>query len=117
MAAKAILKTLCGVMAAVTLTACEKNNSIEGTWVEPVPGMEEMVQGFSLEKGGKASSVNMATLQYETWSQSGDKLILTGKSIGNHTTIEFADTLVIEQMTDSTLTLVRDRMTVNYRRL
>ncbi|MDE6366252.1 MAG: lipocalin family protein [Muribaculaceae bacterium] len=115
MAAKAIFKTLCGVMAAVTLTACE-NNGIEGTWVEPVPGMEEMVQGFCLEKGGKASSVNMATLQYETWSQSGDKLILTGKSIGNHTTIEFADTLVIEQMTDSTLTLVRDRMTVNYRR-
>jgi len=50
------------------LSACNGVN-IEGAWVEPVPGMEEMQQGFVLAPGGKASSINMATLQYESWKE------------------------------------------------
>ena len=38
------------------LSACNGVN-IEGAWVEPVPGMEEMQQGFVLAPGGKASSI------------------------------------------------------------
>ena len=53
-------------MAAVLFMACS-GASIEGSWVEPVPGMEHMLQGIKIESGGKASSINMATLQYETW--------------------------------------------------
>lgn len=33
--------------------------AVEGTWVEPIPGMAGE-QGFTLEKGGRAESVNMA---------------------------------------------------------
>ena len=79
------------------LPACN-GASIEGAWVEPVPGMENMQQGFVLEPDGTASSINMATLQYESWKKEGDVLILAGKSIGNHQTIAFSDTLVIKDL-------------------
>lgn len=52
------------------LPACN-GASIEGAWVEPVPGMENMQQGFVLEPDGTASSINMATLQYESWKKRG----------------------------------------------
>lgn len=74
------------------------------------------MQGVNLEKGGKASSINMATLQYEKWEKSGDRLILFGKSIGNHETGSFADTLVIEKVTASELILKRGSLTINYRK-
>lgn len=62
-------------------SACSEQISIEGSWVEPVPGMPDMQQGFTLEPGGKASSIQMATLQYESWKKEGNHLILSGKSI------------------------------------
>ncbi|MGN1256279.1 MAG: lipocalin family protein, partial [Bacteroidaceae bacterium] len=40
---------------------------IEGTWLQPIPGMPEQVQGITLNEDGKAESVNMATLKYKTW--------------------------------------------------
>ena len=59
------------------LAACGGNSaSIVGSWVEPVPGLEGQVQGIKMEEGGVASSVNMATLVYESWKQEGTKLIL-----------------------------------------
>ena len=45
----------------VGLAACS-GVQIEGSWIEPVPGMPEMVQGVTLENGGRATSINMATL-------------------------------------------------------
>lgn len=73
----------------VSITACGNADSTVGKWVQPVPGLPGLQQGFELEEGGKASSVNMATLRYETWQQTGNRLILTGKSIGNRQTIPF----------------------------
>lgn len=91
-------------VAVAACSACSKV-SVEGEWVEPVPGMENMVQGVKMEDGGKASSVNMATLKYETWKRSGEELILTGKSIGNSQTLAFTDTLTIEKLTEDSLVL------------
>lgn len=116
MATKAILRSVCGFMAVVAFTACD-GNSIEGKWVEPVPGMENQTQGINLEKGGKASSINMATLQYDSWEKEGNKLILSGKSIGNHQTISFSDTLIIEKLTNKELTLKKGELTINYNKL
>lgn len=108
--------TAAAVLAAsFVLTACG-GPGVEGKWVEPVPGMEEQVQGVELAADGTASSINMATLQYEKWEMNGDTLVLTGKSIGNGQTIGFADTLVVEKLTDEALTLKRGDMTVSYRR-
>ena len=57
--------------------------AVEGKWLQPVPGMAGAVQGVWLEDGGKASSINMSTLVYESWSRRGSELVLQGKSIGN----------------------------------
>ena len=86
-------KMLAATLLMGLLAACGGNSaSIVGSWVEPVPGLEGQVQGIKMEEGGVASSVNMATLVYESWKQEGTKLILTGKSIKRLT----ADSLVLD---------------------
>lgn len=94
------------LLLAFNLTSCN-DADIEGRWIQPVSGMEGMTQGFCLEKGGKASTINMATLQYDTWEKDGDLLILTGKSIGNKQSFGFSDTLLIKELTNNTLTLLK----------
>lgn len=37
------------------------------TWLEPVPAQFGRQQGFILDEDGSAESVNMATLEYESW--------------------------------------------------
>lgn len=115
METKTIIKSVCGLITATMLTACGGNN-MEGKWVEPIPGMENQVQGIHLEEGGKASSINMATLQYENWNKDGNMLILSGKSIGNHQTISFSDTLTIEKLTDNELTLKKGSLVIHYKK-
>lgn len=101
----------------VALLACACTQAdIVGEWTQPVPGMEDMTQGFVLQQGGKASSVNMATLQYERWEKQGDILILSGKSIGNGQTIDFSDTMRIDLLTDTELTLTKGNLTLEYTR-
>lgn len=89
--------------------------AVEGTWVESIPGMAGE-QGFTLEKGGRAESVNMATLKYETWSRKGDCLVLTGQSIGNGQTLQFTDTLRIVKVDSDNLVVERGGTTSTFRR-
>ena len=97
------------------LAACSGNSaSVTGVWVEPIPGMEDQVQGIKLEEGGIASSVNMATLVYKNWKQEGDQLILAGNSIGNGQTIEFIDTMKIKKITADSLVLDNRGMEIRY---
>lgn len=112
------LKKLLTAFAPFLLAACQSvdNNSIAGEWVEPIPGIESQVQGIRLEENGKATSINMATLQYESWERTGNKLILKGKSIGNRQTIEFVDTLNICKHTTDSLVLNRDGLKITYLR-
>ena len=76
--------------------------------------MENMTQGFVLNTDGTAQSVNMATLEYETWSRDGDELVMTGNSIGNGQTIEFTQTYTIESLDDNTLILRDGDITYKY---
>jgi len=105
MKSKNLWQTLCGTAIAAIMASCGGAPTLEGAWVEPVPGMANEVQGILIETGGRASSINMATLQYTSWSQDGNILILNGKSIGNGQTIEFSDTLEIRELTRETLVL------------
>lgn len=98
------LKASAIAFAVIAMSACCNKTSVIGEWVEPIPGMEG-VQGFKLEEGGKASSINMATLQIESWEQKGNNLILSGQSIGNGQTIAFSDTLEITRQTSDSLIL------------
>ena len=87
-----------------------------GTWVENVPNMPNLKQGFVLEEDGTAGSVNMATLQYNSWQQNGNELILSGKSIGNHQTIDFTNRYKIQKLTEDTLVLQSDSRTYTYKK-
>lgn len=111
------LKKLSILLLAAALSACSAEKpSPEGVWLEPVPGMPGKVQGFDLQKDGKAASVNMATLQYESWEKDGNTLTLRGKSLGNHQTISFTETLHIEQLTNETLIIKDGDATRTYHR-
>lgn len=114
---KNLLATASVAVSMAALISCSSGGAnIEGEWIQLVPGMGHMTQGFSLQEGGKASSINMATLQYESWAQEGDVLILTGKSIGNHQTIDFSDTLSIESQTSDSLVLKKGALLLKYER-
>lgn len=91
-------------MALLLLVSCGEP-SVVGSWIQPIPGMENQIQGIKLEKGGKASSVNMHTLVYQSWKQAGNKLILTGESIGNGQTIQFSEDFEIVQLSAEKLVL------------
>ena len=84
--------------------------------MQPVPNMSQMEQGFILKEDGKASSVNMATLSYERWEKQNDRLILSGKSIGNHQTVAFSDTFIIEKFTQDSLVLSKGKLRLGYSR-
>ena len=112
---KKLLKGLIVCMPALAL-ACQGTTDVTGTWLQPVPGLPGTEQGFTLAADGRASSVGMATLQYETWRQEDDRLILTGKSIGNGQTIAFTDTFRIERLTADSLVLTKGTQPFAYGR-
>lgn len=99
------------------LCACHsKNDKLTGSWVQPIPGQSGKMQGMELKSDGTASSINMHTLVYESWSRKGDNLILKGKSIGNRQTIDFADTLIIEKLTADSLVFSWQEMKMRFSR-
>jgi hypothetical protein len=78
-----------GLIACSPKTAVNETDLL-GNWTEILPPSSNFVQGMTLAKEGKASSIGMATLQYESWQLLPDgQLILNGKSIGNGQTISF----------------------------
>lgn len=111
---KHIIATL--LAASCTVFSCNSNKDIAGEWLESTPGMEHLEQGFILEKDGKASSINMHTLKYESWKKEGNKLILFGQSSGNGMTIPFSDTLSICSLTDDSLIVKRFALTRRFAR-
>lgn len=85
-------------MPVATKVACSKDYADAiGRWVMPDPVKEGEVMGVELRVGGKAQSINMATLPYASWELQGEpgKLILHGQSIGNGQTIDVTDTAVL----------------------
>ena len=110
------MKSITASLLVLALCACGESESLAGKWVQPVPDMPQMKQGFVLEEGGKASSVHMATLSYENWEKQNDRLILSGKSIGNRQTIAFSDTFAIEKLTQDSLVLRKGSLRLAYGR-
>ncbi len=113
-------KVLLFIAVVLAFVSCHTNTKyteqeLVGLWVQPIPGMNK-VQGVALEEGGKAHSINMATLLYEHWECNGNKLFLTGKSVGNHQTIAFTDTLKIEKVSADSLILMKGKVRIAYRK-
>ena len=108
-----IFKSLAVIFSVSALIACN-NATVEGSWTESIPGMPDMQQGFTLEADGSASSINMATLKYESWKKEGNLLLLSGVSIGNHQSFSFTDTLTIENLTQDSLILKKGEQVLRY---
>jgi len=87
-----------------------------GSWVEPIPGNESEVQGFSLNEDGSASSINMNTLLYQKWAVKKEQLILTAKSIGNHTSSVDDMVYSIELVGKNSLTINNGFASFTYKR-
>lgn len=88
---------------------CTPEKEIVGSWIQPIPGQPGRFQGIIFQSGGQAASLNMVTLQYESWRIHEGRLVLTGKSIGNRQTLSFADTLDIVRLSADTLVLKRGK--------
>ena len=106
-----VMKKYVVALSSLLFVACSSSHQsdLTGSWVMPVPGQLGKVQGFRLEEGGKASSINMATLVYEGWKRDGDVLTVSGKSVGNRQTLPFEEKMEIEQVTKESLLLKGER--------
>lgn len=113
----------CVAVAAILLGCTSPTMSPEpfvGMWIETAPDVPfNITQGVQLNADGTANSVGMATLQYEKWHLEPDSsIILTGKSIGNGQTIDFADTMKIGLISTSQMVLLRNKTyKIHYSRL
>ena len=87
-----------------------------GSWVEPIPGNPNAVQGFTLNEDGTARSINMHTLLYQKWVLKSGKLILTAKSIGNHNSSIDDEEYTIELVGKNSLKLNNGFTSYTYKR-
>ena len=86
--------------------ACQPTLSVEGEWTKPVPLKKGQFHGMIFEKGGKAQSINMPDLEYQTWQQKGDKLTLTGKTVYGGDSFVFSESYTVKTVTPAMLVLV-----------
>lgn len=126
---------LIGDYATVTYKGGQKNNfkmaskikvkampelRIMGSWIQPIPGMESQNQGIKIMEGGKAESINMHTLLYNTWKLTGPNdfgkytLTLTGRSIGNDSSFDFTEEYTVDCYTGDVLTLSSGDVVLTY---
>lgn len=95
----------------MTLLLMSCSPSPVGTWMEPTGGSEEI--GFTLNQDGSASSLNMGYVEFKQWEKNGDLLILKGNNVGTRKR-EFVDTMKIENITKTEMTLSQAGYSVTY---
>lgn len=61
--------------------------------------------GVELLEDGRARSINLISHHFEQWSQRGDTLILSGRTLVDETELTFTDTMRILAMTRSQMVL------------
>lgn len=91
-------------------------SSLSGSWTQPIPGQPGHVQGMQLLPDGRAGSINMHTLLYQSWQLDGNRLTLTGKSIGNGNSSPLTVTYTIDGLSRTTLVLTMDGRRETYTR-
>ncbi|WP_341842161.1 lipocalin family protein [Chitinophaga caseinilytica] len=91
---------------AVALDSVHIDSSlVPGRWVQPAEGVDTLLLGFQLKKGGKASSIQLESLKYQSWSLHKDTLLLHGLAGYSKadTTFLQTDTLLIRELSDTAL--------------
>lgn len=80
-----------------TTSDTDTTHSAEGSWTMPNPDDSTGVIGVKLAVGGRAESINMPTLPYSSWQQSGDTVVLKGKSVvPGEESIPVVDTCIVK---------------------
>lgn len=116
------MKQFCIIFLAFFLGSCgslENDNAglFVGNWLEETPN-RHFVQGISLKADGTAASIGMATLKYEKWKLNGNKLILSGQSLGNGQTIDFSEKWQIIEINPHIMKIEKSNgHKINYRSL
>lgn len=108
---KNMKKILGFTLVLMTLGLMSCSPSPVGRWIEPTGGTEE--QGFILNQDGSATSVNMGFIEFTKWEKNGDLLILNGRNKGAYKR-EFVDTMKIEKLTKTEMTLSQAGYSVTY---
>ena len=101
-----LMLAICAIAVVVGVRWTPSTEAYLGDWVEPIPGMEDQVQGFSLREGGVAESIEMSTLQYRHWRVEDEALMLSGESIGNGLISDFEETYRVESVDAQRLELI-----------
>ena len=95
------------IAAADSLQKTFEETDVVGQWTMPDPIDSTKEMGIELMKEGKAKSINMATLPYDSWEMAADgsSVIVHGKSVGNGQTFDIADTVIIAKGDNDILTM------------
>lgn len=90
---------------------------VAGSWVEPVPGNKDMVQGFILYPDGSARSINMSTLLYKSWRTHASNVTFLVESIGIHNRFETEESYRFEMPDPDRLILRTGNFVRQFRRM
>ena len=77
-----------------------KPESLFGSWVN-----KESEMGFKLMDGGKAASINMATLDYNSWQLIENKIVLNSTSKGVSNPVTSDEIYIVRDVTQSKMIL------------
>lgn len=85
-----------------------------GRWLQPVQGVDSVMQGFYLRKNGKAESINMHSRLYDKWLLQRDTLLLWSHGEGEKAVEAVIDTLVIKVLDDTSLVVFPTNAAAGY---
>ena len=112
---KSLIIIALALMMGLFLASCG-GPSIVGTWVEPaVEGSSLGEVGFTMLENGEMLSINTGFREYKSWEKDDNKLIIKGMINGSNPQ-EFADTLDIISIDETSLVLGQDGYTVKYQK-
>lgn len=100
------------------LAACGGSEipDLSGRWIDAGQLSAPFEQGFELNADGTAVSIGLHTVNYCSWQQEGDLLVLMAERMGNEEGPKFADTLHIVRLENDTMTVQRGSLQSTYMR-
>ena len=88
-----------------TPTAASRALTPIGRWSVYGDSSSGNYYGVELLESGRARSINLISHHYEQWTQRGDTLVLSGRSLVDETEQAFSDTMRILAMTRTQMVL------------
>ncbi|MBE9488484.1 MAG: hypothetical protein IMY73_04800 [Bacteroidetes bacterium] len=100
---------ICTALFSLLMLSCvSKNSSVVGSWVEPIEYSVDAVKGITLNADSTASTIHL-DVDYSSWKQEGQKIILIGK--------RSIDTLIIIEQTEKYLNLSQEGIEFKYSKI